>query len=344
MKPEVLERLTRVSLPSKPLEGKYSEILNFLLKNPGLLPYNIFKFRKNVYKEPKDAWRAVNHLKKNRLIEDMRGDSISSTIKSQNERIPYELSLDGIFYVILHNYDMFHKELVMPLLHNYGSCILFELFLNPHMDQQTLLRIKDDIVFSIIYAYLKDICTTILSSIKSLDKLVFSTDEEDYLLKQLFMWPCDPTLPSNTIPFYRDELRYYLEATFNWDWISHARVEPNYEDSVISIVDPYDSQKSISLRINKKDKKAFLLENGKMIHNFIITEHELFLSIDIRTDKRKIDFFIEYLADKCKNHTTSFLTNLRIQVNSTRPDYQLLSKDQKFVRALEDMEKNVQIR
>src|SRR5215210_6622086 len=163
MTPELLESLTNVSLPSKPLEGKYSEILNFLLKNPGLLPYRIFKFRKNVFKEPKDAWRAVDHLKKIRLIEDMRGDSTPSTIKSQNDKIPYELSLNGIFYVILQNYDMFHKELVMPLLHNYGSNILFTLFLNPHMDQQTLLRIKDDIVFSIIYTYLKDVCSTILA-------------------------------------------------------------------------------------------------------------------------------------------------------------------------------------
>lgn len=109
MESELLERLTKVSLPSIPLEGKYSEILNFLLKSPGLLPYRIYKFRENVYKAPKDAWRSGDHLKKIRLIEDMRvGDSISSTIKSQNESIPYWLSLNGIFYVILHNYDMFH--------------------------------------------------------------------------------------------------------------------------------------------------------------------------------------------------------------------------------------------
>lgn len=345
MTPELLESLTNVSLPSKPLEGKYSEILNFLLKNPGLLPYRIFKFRKNVYKEPKDAWRSVDHLKKTRLIEDMRGgDYNSSTIKSQNESTPYWLSLNGIFYVILHNYDMFHKELVMPLLHNYGSSIVFALFLNPYMDQQTLLRIKDDIVFSIIYTYLKDVCSTVLASIRSLDTLVFSTDNEGYVLKQLFMWPCDPALPYGSIPFYRDELKNYLKATFNWDWISHTRIEPNYEDSTISIVDSSDVQKFISLQINKKDKKAVLFENGKLIHNFIITKHELFLSIDVKTDKRKIDLFIEYLIDKCKDHTTSFLTNLRSQVNSTNQDYQILSKDQKFVSALEDLDKNVRIR
>lgn len=212
------------------------------------------------------------------------------------------------------------------------------------MDQHTLLRIKDDVVFSIIYTYLKDVCSTILASIRSLDTLVFSTDNEDYVLKQLFMWPYDPALPYDSIPFYRDELKKYLKATFNWEWISRARIEPNYEDSTISIVDPSNAQKFISLQINKKDKRAVLLENGKFIHNFIITEHELFLSVDVKTDKRKIDFFIEYITNKCKDHTTSFLTNLRSQVIPTNQDYQLLSTDEKFVRALEDIDKSIQIR
>ncbi len=134
-----------------------------------------------------------------------------------------------------------------------------------------------------------------------------------------------------------------MKSTYNWKWINHVRIEPNYENSAITIADPSDTKKFISLQINKKDKKAILLKNGKLIHNFIVTEHELFLSIDVKTDKRKTDFFIEYLAGRCKDHTTSFLNNLRSQISPTNQDYKLLSKDQKFVRALEDIDKNIQI-
>ncbi len=208
------------------------------------------------------------------------------------------------------------------------------------------MRVKDDMVFSIVYEYIKGICRTILDSIesKSLDSLVYSTDEDGYVLDHLFVWPRNSAFSSDALPFYKDELRNYLRTTFNWDRVNRARIEPNYKNNVINIVDPSDTKKSISLHINEKDHKANLWENGRLIHGFIVTGHELFLSVDIKTDKRKIDFFLEYLVDKCKYHTTSFLTNLRIQVNPTHQDYTLLSKDEIFLRALKNIDSNTDIR
>ncbi|MEJ7642585.1 MAG: hypothetical protein WKF36_10375 [Candidatus Nitrosocosmicus sp.] len=160
------------------------------------------------------------------------------------------------------------------------------------------------------------------------------------------MWPREytPLSSPDSIPFDKAELRKYLKETFNWDWVDVARITPLYDRKMVDIDNPNNLEDAIRVSIYEKDNKALLMKNENQMCEFIITVYDLFLSIDVRTNKKKVDLLIEYLVEQCKDHTTSFLTNLRSQVNPTNQDYQLLSTDEKFVSALEDIDKNIQIR
>ncbi len=67
------------------------------------------------------------------------------------------------------------------------------------------------------------------------------------------------------------------------------------------------------------------------------------MSIDAKTKEKKIDFFVELIMNKCKDIVPGFLINLKRQVNSNLKSYELISKDENFVRALEDKDKNIKI-
>ena len=142
-------------------------------------------------------------------------------------QIPYKLSLNGIFYVILNHVGQSYDELIIPLLHRYGSNVLFTLFLYPLIHKKTLLKIEDNVAFSIIYAfYLKNVCNVINNFVKSSNDLVCTTDKDGYILKRLFMWPrySIPLSSPESVSFYDDDLRNHLKMT--WDWTDKAKLSP----------------------------------------------------------------------------------------------------------------------
>jgi hypothetical protein len=336
-----IESLLNLSVYDKVLDSKSLELLNILLKRPNLSAYDIYEIRKGekyyTKKGISRTWyssirRNLERLCELKLVEV--NEKRSDEEKKTNTRKPYLLSINRIFYLISNVIDRFYSELIIPLLQNYGSNILFTLFLYPYFNRKTLLEIKDEVVFDIIYNYLNNVCRTIHVSLKSMHTLIYQADEQGYILNRLFMWPREsiPLSSPESIPFDTAELINYLKATFNWEWANSSRITPIYDGKMVDIINPpFKPEEIIRLLINEKDNKAQLMKNGKHIGEFVITTHDLFLSIDARTKKRKIDIFIEYLVGQCKDHTTSFLTNLRSQIKAVNQGYQLLSKDEKFV-------------
>ncbi len=202
------------------------------------------------------------------------------------------LSLNGIFYLTSNNLDRFYSELIIPLLQNYGSNTLFTLFLYPYINQKTLLKIKDEVIFTIIYNYLNHVCRTIIASSKSIHSLIYPADEEGYVLNRLFMWPREYISLSSpdSIPFDKAELRKYLKETFNWEWVDAARITPLYDRKMVNIDNPNNPEDTISISIYEKDNKDLLMKNAKQMGEFVMTIYDLFLSIDARTNKKKLTF------------------------------------------------------
>jgi hypothetical protein len=191
---------------------------------------------------------------------------------------PYRLSLNGIFYVILNNFSGLYEDLVIPLLKNHGSNILFTLFLYPYISQVTLLEIKENNIFYEVYRYLNNTCITIINSLKSLTNLVYTVDKDGYMLDRLFTWPNKST-SSPQISFEDKKLRNFLKTHYNWDWICYSRITPNYKQNVIEIFKPNEPEEIIRLSIDEKENKAIITINNKKLDEFIVTRYDLFLSI-----------------------------------------------------------------
>lgn len=69
--------------------------------------------------------------------------------------------------------------------------------------------------------------------------------------------------------------------------------------------------------------------------------NEIFLSIEIKTTERKYDFFAKFLIDKCDDHITLFLVNLRSKLVHDSQIDKLLSKDEQYIRAITEMDKSI---
>jgi hypothetical protein len=117
---ELLESIANISIPQDKLDGKYLEIMLSLLKRQATTAYEFYKSKSDLYNQAKQVWVDFNYLKKSHLIEDLRGKSKLSSQKRKNEKIPYSLSLNGIFYVIINNPNPFNDQIAISLIQNYG--------------------------------------------------------------------------------------------------------------------------------------------------------------------------------------------------------------------------------
>ncbi len=238
---------------------------------------------------------------------------------------------------------LFYDEIIIPLLRKYSSNALFIIFLYPLINQKTLLEIKDDNIFTIIYEYLKDICNVAPFSIKSLNSLVYDADKDGYILYRLFAWPRSsvPLSTPESISFSEDNLKNYLKKKFNWEWIDKSKITPNYEQNWIDIFKPNNAEEVIRLSIEEEKNKSILTMNDENMDEFIITINESFLSINIKTKEKKEDMFLQRLKDDCKSYQSSFLLNLRNQSNSNPDSFKLLSQDENFIKSLKNIKINI---
>jgi hypothetical protein len=345
-----LEDLIKLSAYNKRLDSKYLEILNYLLEYPNITAYDIWKVLKDIKingKKPdkSSVRRDCKHLLDLRIIEISREDYTST--EENRDRKPYRLSLNGIFYIILNNYDGFYNNIVISLLKNYGSNILFVIFLYPYISQKVLLDLSNannnSIVFYTIFPYLKNVCNTIINSSNSLKTLIYTSDHDDkYLLYRLFMWPLNYASHSE-IPFEDKKLRNFIKMNLNWNWIDTAKITARYNDNVIDIVDPSNNIKSTQIFILPKDSKAILIHNGEKKFEFILTLNEMFLSVDIKTPERKIDFFVKFLVNECNDHLTNFLVKIKSKLRSMSQVYEFLLKDESFARTMKELDKIIDI-
>ena len=103
----------------------------FLLKHPAATAYRLYTNKPDTYNDSKQAWRDFGYLKKIALLKISEVKLYRLIKKKKIEKIPYCLSLNGIFYILLHNPEPFNEKIILSLLQNYGSCLLFTLFFFP---------------------------------------------------------------------------------------------------------------------------------------------------------------------------------------------------------------------
>ncbi len=130
-------------------------------------------------------------------------------------------------------------------------------------------------------------------------------------------------------------LRNFLRGTLKWPWADRAKITTKVDENIIEISDISNPKNNSHISIHKDDNKAVLRQGGIWIYEFSISSNDSFLSIETRTDRRGIDFMEMSFFHRCKEHLLVLLTNLKTQITKYNPSFDVLSKDEKFRKALE---------
>ena len=125
----VIENFIDLSIVDKPLNFKYVQILNFLLKNPSKRPDDVTKasLTSLMDLEYNTIRKYILCISNNLKLIEAERQELMEHMKSKFKRY-YRLSLSGIFYIILNTSDMSDYDLVSYLLKNYPENKLFAIF------------------------------------------------------------------------------------------------------------------------------------------------------------------------------------------------------------------------
>ncbi len=343
---KVLENLANLSIYDKPLNYKYSRLLNLLLKNPGTTSYKIAKNYGYGYQV--GVRRDLKFLHDNKLIEILDEEKHSVPPRIPNAPKPYRLSINGIFYVILKTYDVSFIDLVLSIQENYRENILFTHFLYPFITEQTLLESKNDSAFfTIIVCYLRSICNVIVDGLNCLKKIDFSSISDDgYLLKQVFVWY--DSLRENSNSSLIPNIKNFLQMSLGWDRIEDVRIFPKVNENIIDIQDMSKPQIKTQIVIIRNIPKAILRQNGEDVLEFAVKNEGTFLGIYVRSDRKWFEPLDFQFYHSCKERLVNFLTKLRTDIlhsncSYRNPIFEILSKDENYKKALEFLEKELKL-
>lgn len=131
-------------------------------------------------------------------------------------------------------------------------------------------------------------------------------------------------------------LQIFIRNNLKWNWIDNAEIIPkiNENEHLIEIRDPYNPQHRSYISIHKNEKKAILRQNGIKYYEFSVTPiNNSSISIETKTNRKRIESIESIFIDNCEQHLSSFLIKLR-QMSPYISTFETLSKDEKFKKAL----------
>lgn len=324
------------------------EILGLLIHHPDLSQYDVYQIRKGLkyYTNGglKSTWMKQTQRHFEKLVEHGLIELVpmpETEHRRTKERKPFRLSFRGLIYFISTDLNQIHDETVKFLLENYGHNLLFDLFLYPYFNRDTLLKNENIQIFYHLYTYIKEICDILPHHCEKLNSLVYETDKNGCMVDSIFFWPLSPVLYDLT--FDKTILKEYLRHAHAWDWISEANISSNYNINTISIKNPQHSQDVIELYIDTNGRKATLRLNGTIIDTFIIAvntalaDGELFVAVGKKTNQKRSHFLLEKLVLSFTSNIQSFLLNTREEMNKDNGTNILFRKDQKLMEAMNSL-------
>lgn len=125
-------------------------------------------------------------------------------------------------------------------LNNYNENILFQFFLYPYLNKDTLLVIHDSNLLSRIYLHLYQCCIEI-------DNISYISGKNTYTTQEIFIWR---DVPASKIETGR--LLNFLEQRYRLSWLEHAEIAKSDDNNSLWI--RYDAN-YVSIKLDK-DKKT----------------------------------------------------------------------------------------
>lgn len=325
---------------------KKVDILNYYLKYPAKTTYDYHKNAVDKHTtEKRTIYRYFEDLVENGFLEPIIENQDMPREMKKNYKKPYRLSLTAIFYVILNNTNISIIELIRGLFENYRENHLFVHFLYPIIREETLNEIEYDISFyTIVVEYLRNVCRDIVFALKWLKNMRKYTSSDGYLMDPVFVWHNNPK--DNINQEIIDKILFFLNNTLKWENTDDLRITPNSQENTIEIVDVSNQQKNSRITILKGKNKAFLKQNGLIIHDFSIVSRGESLSIETKSNRKAFDAVKSPFLERYREQLVIFLTKLRTQLIQstslyTNPTFETLSEDERYNRALELLEREL---
>jgi hypothetical protein len=338
----------------KPIDAKYSHVLNYFLKIPGKTSNELHECYENQFKNlritpkrkkkgpfsnSKSCWSFTEKLDGDFGLLEVESQQLMKGMKTKHIK-HYRLSLSGIFYAILYPYNIIYDDLILSLLVNYKDNVLFTTFLYPFIKEQTLLKGEMDTAFySLVVYYLRDVCNSIVESVAMFRKMnaEMLSEEHDPFIKQVFVWYKDPSDNHNN-PNLISNIKNFLTNT--WIGGDSPKVIPKVHDNIIEILDSTNS-KIYSILILKDEKRAVIRQNGRELYNFSVKDEGAFLSIEAKTNKKNIDIVETPFYHKFRECLLVFLLKLKTQISSFHPSVVALNEDENYRKALRFLKKEL---
>ena len=326
----------------------YAKILEYYLKHPNKTAYDYC--RDNRYIDTSDerkAYRHIQQLAKVGLLEPVIGKQQPARGTAKNAPNPYQLSLIGIFHIVLNKVDniSYNIDIIKNLQKSYKENPLFRIFLHPVISEKTIDEIDYDVsFFSIIAEYLRNTCKDIISALrwlKSANERTMSSD--GYFNNQIFVWYTD-SRDNNNVDL-ESNIRFFLNTYLKWDNVDDSiRIEAKNNDNVVEIIDAINPSRNSTINIIERDRKAILRQGGKKIFEFQSIPNNGLLSIQTKGDTKPVDDINSSFLEICREHWISFLTKLRTELIHSNdfvfnPTSETLSNDERYNESLERLDK-----
>jgi hypothetical protein len=313
---EDLIALSKFTSNSTVLQPFDNEILQYLCEHPSTSAYEIYTkeaLGKGI--DYRKIRRHINELSAKGLI------NIFQTKTSEHKAKYCKLSIGGIYCLILKN-SILPDKITKGILRNYGDNILFQLFLYPYINQDTLLQIRDTALLSRISLFLYECCKEIEYALG-----LINNSRSRYSVEQVFIWQYVPAKDYDT-----NNLREFLKRTFNLDWVHRAGIEKIENDNSLRI--SYKAN-SILITLNDTRTKAILKINRKNKYEFIVKayHHEWY---SIEAPVMPIEEYVTHsLLLGTQQRVPALIFNLASNAVSGSSYFQILSQDEQFIQSLE---------
>ena len=227
--------------------------------------FSTYQCYKELNKQKKISYKNV-HKKVKKLHEVGILKEVSNNGKHAS--IYYKLSSFGIYFIFLtHKINSFN---IAKLIENYPNDGLFEYFLYQFIERKTIKEIKSSIILADIFQLLKECCSSIEYSLKSLSGIEKDGGYSTYITVIDIL--IDPDMEDYWYGGSKEFIDY-LKTKFQIKWLDKntSKIKFNKFDNVIEIVEKNDN---LVLKLDTKIKKAILYDKKNQLFEFDIEELE----------------------------------------------------------------------
>lgn len=348
------------------LTGNYAEdftdstfftLCQFAIKRE-MSTYQVFnELKKTKYKiEYKNIHKKIQKFLLLKLIKK------TSKRDLKHASIYYELSDTGVFYILLNIHKNISKfedkqlnEIFTGMIHNHGDNDFFFVFIYPYFNKSTILNIRSKITIEDILNYCSLCCNKVL--IKLFGVYYFAkffapinwNDIVGYIREGSSKDKIGKWLVSLRVRF-QDILDKDLRDYLNW---LDEKAELKFVDENTIMIK--SNENKLFLKIDRYEKKAFLIHNKKILLKYDIVSEDNDYKINILDEKEHFEKLIRYqiteysifrIFDFEKTVLLPFILRGRFKDTDERywnqivDDVGLLINDDKFYESIIETDKN----